>query len=163
MKQVKSTFRVLFVSQEIELKLLVDPAQRDKVFALCEQLAGTSPTVVELVNSYFDTPDLQLRHYDIGLRIRPCGLQREQTVKLAGAVTAGIHARPEFNCPIDDDHPDLTHFDAGIWPADFPLTSINSQLQQLFQTNFTRHRWHIASGQGRIEWVFDEGQVLAGT
>lgn len=163
MKQVKSTFRVLFVSQEIELKLLVDPAQRDKVFALCEQLAGTSPTVVELVNSYFDTPDLQLRHYDIGLRIRQCGLQREQTVKLAGAVTAGIHARPEFNCPVDDDHPDLTHFDAGIWPADFPLTSINSQLQQLFQTNFTRHRWHIASGQGRIELVFDEGQVFAGT
>src|SRR5690606_21282018 len=49
------------------------------------------------------------------------------------------------------------------WPDDLPFTSIKSQLEELFLTHFTLHRWHIASGQGRIELEFDEVDVLAGT
>ncbi|SDB14941.1 glutamate-ammonia-ligase adenylyltransferase [Pseudidiomarina indica] len=150
------------MSREIELKLLVEPAQKEAVLALCQQLAGNAPTVMVLANSYFDTPDLQLRHFDIGLRIRQREQQREQTVKLAGEVTAGIHSRPEYNCDITADTPDLTLFDDSIWPTQFPLATIQAQLQCLFQTNFTRHRWQLPSGQGCIELVFDEGWVIAG-
>lgn len=151
------------MSQEIELKLLVDAASKEKVLELCQSLAkDAEQTTMQLGNRYFDTADLRLRQHDMGLRIRQRGEEREQTIKLAGKVLGGMHSRPEYNAVITADMPDLTLFEEDIWPDDFPLFDINRELEEIFATNFTRHRWYIPSGEGRIELVYDEGVILAG-
>src|SRR5690554_5020537 len=164
MKQAKSMPKRELVSQEIELKLLVDPAQRETVLRLCQLLAKEQKsTTFELSNAYFDTDDLLLRQHDMGLRIRrrDGGDEREQTIKLAGKVLAGMHARPEYNVIVTGDRPDLTLFEEDIWPDEFPVFDIQRELVELFRTDFTRTRWKIPSGDGIIELVFDEGQIIA--
>ncbi|WP_411357948.1 CYTH domain-containing protein [Pseudidiomarina salilacus] len=151
------------MSQEIELKLLVEEAPADKVIALCQSLAKqVEMTEMHLSNSYFDTDDLRLRQHDMGLRIRQRGEQREQTIKLAGEVLGGMHSRPEYNVPTASDKPDLTLFDEAIWPEDFPFFDINRDLNELFTTDFTRYRWRIPSADGIIELVYDRGSIRAG-
>ena len=72
-----------------------------------------------------------------------------------------MHERPEYNVPTADMVPDLTLFDEDIWPDDFPVYDVQRDLQQLFVTDFKRHRWLLKSGAGVIEMVLDLGQVLA--
>ncbi|RUO60506.1 inorganic triphosphatase [Pseudidiomarina insulisalsae] len=151
------------MSQEIELKLLVDANAREKIMQLCQSLAkGAEHDTLHLRNSYFDTADLRLRQHDMGLRIRQHDDEREQTIKLAGEVLGGMHTRPEYNAVVTSDTPDLTLFEEDIWPDDFPLFDINRELEEIFATDFTRHRWHIPSAEGRIELVYDEGVIRAG-
>ncbi|KXS35019.1 MAG: phosphate binding CYTH domain-containing protein [Idiomarina sp. T82-3] len=155
------------MSQEIELKLLIEPQQRENTLNECrtvaqEHGAESSYQALELANAYFDTSDLRLRQYDMGLRIRRSGDQLEQTIKLAGRVLGGMHERPEYNLNVDSMEPDITLFDEGIWPDDFPVYDIQRDLQALFKTDFTRHKWHIPSGDGQIELVLDMGEIVAG-
>ncbi|MGM0480745.1 MAG: inorganic triphosphatase [Pseudomonadota bacterium] len=154
-------------SQELELKLTIEPNQRDNALAVCRELAEHYEQLskyqqLELENAYFDTSDLRLRQFDMGLRIRRSGDQLEQTVKLSGRVLGGMHERPEYNVPITDMNPDLTLFDEDIWPDDFPVYDIQRDLKQLFITDFTRHKWLLSSGAGQIELVLDLGQVKVG-
>ncbi|HBF47976.1 MAG TPA: adenylate cyclase, partial [Shewanella frigidimarina] len=70
----------------------------------------------KLTNGYFDTDDLQLRRWDMGLRVRGFDNQLEQTIKTAGRVVGGIHSRPEYNVNIDQKTPILSRFPKEIWP-----------------------------------------------
>ncbi|MDV6315832.1 CYTH domain-containing protein [Idiomarina sp. HP20-50] len=155
------------MSQEVELKLLIAPEQREKALEVCQLLANANQAKpgkeqFELKNAYFDTSDLRLRQFDIGLRIRTNKDHKEQTVKLAGRVMGGMHQRPEYNIEIDSDKPDLTLFDNEIWPEDFPVYDIQRDLDILFVTDFTRTRWKLPSGEGIIEMVFDQGYIESG-
>ncbi|MBF38806.1 MAG: phosphate-binding protein [Idiomarinaceae bacterium] len=155
------------MSQELELKLLIAPEKRDQALKVCQSLADarsgtTQKTQFELRNSYFDTSDLRLRQFDMGLRIRSHKDQKEQTIKLAGRVMGGMHQRPEYNVNVDSEKPDLTLFDSEIWPDDFPVYDIQRDLETIFVTDFTRTRWRLPSGDGVIEMVLDEGQIQAG-
>ncbi|RUO76925.1 phosphate-binding protein [Idiomarina tyrosinivorans] len=150
------------MSQELELKLVIEPSRKSAVLELCRQLAKQQPEdCLSLANAYFDTDDLRLRQFDIGLRIRSQEDQKEQTVKLAGRVIGGLHERPEYNVKIDQKQPDLRLFDEQIWPEDFPLEDVQRELHCIFETDFTRHRWRIPSEQGVIELVFDQGTIHA--
>ncbi|TRX53895.1 inorganic triphosphatase [Thalassomonas sp. M1454] len=115
----------------------------------------------ELGNNYFDTPDLQLRKADIGLRIRHSSVKAsEQTVKTAGQVIGGLHQRPEYNTTIDGEVPKLSLFDANIWPADFNIEKISANLTSLFATNFKRSTWLITCADDSIiELAYDSGVV----
>lgn len=151
------------MTQETELKLVLDAAQKETALGLCRQFShGQEEDRLTLQNTYYDTPDLQLRQYDIGLRVRRSGTEAEQTVKLAGEVFGGMHSRPEYSLPAPEQGPDISLFDESIWPDDFPAFDIQRELTELFTTNFTRHRWRIPSGDGIIELVLDEGEVLVG-
>ena len=153
-------------AQELELKLVIDPAQRDNALAVCRDIAAKFQKQADyqklnLENAYYDTSDLRLRQFDMGLRIRRSADQLEQTIKLAGRVLGGMHERPEYNVPTVEMAPDLTLFDADIWPDDFPVYDVQRDLQQLFVTDFTRHRFLLPSGDGYIECVLDLGQIEA--
>lgn len=153
-------------AQELELKLVIEPAQRENALSVCRDIAEqfqnrANYQELNLENAYYDTSDLRLRQFDMGLRIRRSGDQLEQTIKLAGRVLGGMHERPEYNVPGVEMVPDLTLFDADIWPDDFPVYDIQRDLQQLFVTDFTRHRFLLASGNGSIELVLDLGQIVA--
>ncbi|WP_371376918.1 CYTH domain-containing protein [Thalassotalea aquiviva] len=150
---------------EIELKYLVlgdnIPTQITKL--LTDNAVRFEYHTDTLSNRYFDTCDSTLRQHDIGLRVRKgsSGLW-EQTVKTSGTVLAGMHTRPEYNVDICRDHPDLTLFDRQIWPQDFVLEQVNSQLSCLFETNFTRHSWLINNADNsQFELVYDTGAIVA--
>ncbi|CCQ09471.1 Adenylate cyclase [Pseudoalteromonas luteoviolacea B = ATCC 29581] len=150
---------------EIELKFLLSDNEVPLVPGLLMQFAKTvnnKPTK-HLQNAYFDTPERDLRKFDIGLRTRCSDEQCEQTVKLAGEVVGGLHQRPEYNLPIDGGKPDLCAFERGIWPEALPFDEIVANIQPIFSTNFTRRKWVIETDNGSVlEVVLDKGQVTAG-
>lgn len=149
---------------EIELKFLVSEAVTPSIPALITQFAKTvtNKPSRNLQNAYFDTPSRELRALDIGLRTRCCDGVCEQTIKLAGDNVGGLHQRPEFNLPISGNRPELSAFDASIWPHGVQVDAIAENLYPLFSTNFIRRTWLVETQSGTlIEVVLDKGEVAA--
>ena len=149
---------------EIELKFLVSDAVIPLIPALITQFAKTvtNKPSRSLQNAYFDTPSRELRALDIGFRTRCADNQCEQTIKLAGEVVGGLHQRPEYNLPLDGSRPDLSAFDANIWPHGMQVNVIAQNLYPIFSTNFIRRTWLIETNSGaKIEVVLDKGEVAA--
>ncbi|PHM59913.1 CYTH domain-containing protein [Xenorhabdus sp. KK7.4] len=149
-------------SVEVELKLSVKPETistvRDRLFQLPNHY--TSPQ--HLTNIYFETPDNQLRRWDMGLRIRGFDQQYEMTIKTAGRVIGGLHQRPEFNVPLHQPKLNLALFPADIWPENTDITQLQAALTDLFSTDFSREKWLVNYGQSEIEVVLDKGEIRAG-
>ena len=180
---------------EIELKFLV----MDEDFTQNNSINNTRQSLTKILNlhkfnfvqtektinnDYFDTPTLNLRKNDIGLRVResslktqsqsstPSNVALEQTIKTSGKVIGGLHQRPEYNVSIESNIPDLTLFPQHIWSAEQNITDIQQQLQVIFSTNFTRSLWLITLDNNNefdqatdeenttvIELVFDQGVI----
>lgn len=115
--------------------------------------------VAELTNRYFETPANTLRHWDMGLRVRGVNKHREQTIKTAGKVVGGIHSRPEYNVDIDHDFPKLNLFPDEIWPSGTNIEQLQSQLHCLFNTDFTRQKWHVSVEDSLVEVALDLGRI----
>ena len=59
------------MNAEIELKLFFQLEQQQALIELLDSLPDSEPKACrKLSNAYFDTPDLQLRRWDMGLRVR---------------------------------------------------------------------------------------------
>ncbi|WP_077341528.1 inorganic triphosphatase [Pseudocolwellia agarivorans] len=147
---------------EIELKYLVFSDNTADIIStlLSKQKIDYIESVTQLGNCYFDTPDLNLRKHDMGLRIREKDGMLEQTIKTAGKLIGGLQQRPEFNVPITVKQPQLDLFPAEIWKPTQNLENIQNQLVSLFSTDFERHIWLINTAKGGVvEVVFDQGEV----
>ncbi|WP_448211280.1 CYTH domain-containing protein [Colwellia sp. MEBiC06753] len=152
------------MSTEIELKYLVDdPNIVEKLSGLLNQhnIAFKQKSRC-LTNTYFDTPDNQLRALDFGLRVRKADDYTEQTIKTAGVTLGGLHQRPEYNVAIAQSQPNLSLFPSDIWPEGLELNTLASSLVPLFTTDFTRHTWLISLDEGEIEVAYDQGQICSG-
>lgn len=149
---------------EIELKYLVlnEDVTSQISSLLTENQFNFTHTTKQLANHYFDTPDLSLRKLDMGLRVREIQGKFEQTIKTAGKAVGGLHQRPEYNYPIEQNLPILSMFPADIWGANTYYEEIQDQLLAIFTTNFTRNIWLIQNENGsEIELVFDKGEICA--
>lgn len=150
---------------EIELKYLVisDDVTDNISQVLTQQNITFTHSTKYLSNHYFDTPELNLRHHDMGLRVREVQGQFEQTIKTSGKAIGGLHQRPEYNYNISQNLPDLTMFPKDIWGAEQRIDEIQSKLLAIFTTNFTRNIWLIQFDNGSvIELVYDEGEISGG-
>ena len=162
------------MTTEIELKYLLLPTADtqsatnipEKITQILTQQGYAFKTVKkDLANYYLDTPNLNFRQLDMGLRVRTTkihsqSLRHEQTIKTAGEVIGGLHKRPEYNVELNDNNVRLALFPKSIWQG----TNINlDELQQaiipLFITNFARVTWTISLGQSVIELAFDHGII----
>lgn len=75
---------------EIELKLFFNENKRKTLIKLLDSTPSSDGKGCEkLTNGYFETPELTLRHWDMGLRVRGINAHREQTIKTAGQVVGG--------------------------------------------------------------------------
>ncbi|MCE9685586.1 CYTH domain-containing protein [Shewanella sp. AS16] len=154
---------------EIELKLFFPPNYQETLIKILDAFPGAEAHAeVQLANGYFDTPELQLRRWDMGLRVRRRDAHREQTIKTAGKVVGGIHSRPEYNVTITQNVPDLSLFPAKIWPEGADVAATQAGLTCLFHTDFTRRAWHIsvegadsACGASLVEVALDLGKITA--
>ncbi|AEG10192.1 adenylate cyclase [Shewanella baltica OS183] len=150
------------MNAEIELKLFFLPIYQESLINKLDSLDNAVPQGKRrLANGYFDTPDLQLRQWDMGLRVRGYDGYREQTIKTAGQVVGGIHSRPEYNVTIQADSPDLSLFPASIWPADADLAATQAQLTCIFHTDFYRRAWHVQIDNSVVEVALDIGEITA--
>ncbi|MBA6390357.1 CYTH and CHAD domain-containing protein [Colwellia sp. BRX10-3] len=116
----------------------------------------------QLANCYFDTPELNLRQHDMGLRVRRNNNHIEQTIKTAGQVVGGLHSRPEYNVDIDCDFPILTLFPNKIWQQGQSVSNIQHDLIVLFNTDFKRCTWLVNDVDGNVvELAFDQGTIAS--
>lgn len=150
---------------EIELKLLLaDGPQAQNIAALeafVAQYGSELGEPIALLNAYFETADQWFRRHDAGLRTRLKQGRFEQTIKLSGQQQGAMHVRPEYNVPCAGVVPQLASFPADIWPTDCDVTELQTQLQEVFRTDFTRRKALLCAGDSQIELVLDVGAVIA--
>ena len=145
---------------EVELKLEIDPDDAAR-FSDVPTLAGLKGETQELLSTYFDTPDQDLRRKGYGLRIRRKGGKRIQTVKAEGEAAAGLFVRPEWECAVKGDRPVL---DANAGPlAELFPPDVLGALAPLFETRVTRTIFDPAIAGATIELALDVGEAVAGT
>ncbi|MFQ2092428.1 inorganic triphosphatase [Aeromonas taiwanensis] len=145
---------------EIEIKFFVTSDIQDSLSNFLNSLEIISSDQARLGNVYFDTPALDLRRLDMGLRIRRSDHFSEQTIKCRGQVVGGLHARPEYNAPIDGSLPTLSAFPAEIWPSPVVRDEIQSRLVAQFSTDFLRRHWLVAFDGALIELAWDRGEIV---
>lgn len=152
------------MATEIELKYLVlgDNTVETITKILHRENIQFSYQEKQLANCYFDTPDLNLRQHDMGLRVRRNNSHIEQTIKTAGQVVGGLHSRPEYNVDIDSNSPILTLFPNEIWQQDQSVSNIQNNLVALFNTDFKRCTWLVTdSNSNVVELAFDQGEIAS--
>lgn len=149
---------------EIEIKFFVSTDIQEQLSNFLNKLDIISTDRARLGNVYFDTPDLELRRLDMGLRIRRSDHFCEQTIKCRGQAVGGLHARPEYNLPVTGEQPTLADFPDEIWPSPAVRDAIQSRLVAQFSTDFLRQHWLIAfesAGESaEIELAWDRGEIV---
>ncbi len=153
---------------EIELKFVtrqsVAAPFNDKVLPELKRqgMQVSAPRQMRLQNDYYDTPEHDFQARKMGFRVRGNNGEFEQTLKTHGDVRGGLHERAEYNVPLRNSQPDLTLFDARIWPADFDVSAVTGTLTRQFTTDFTRTAYDVTVENTVVEVVLDEGEVTTG-
>ncbi len=153
------------MSLEQEIKLLVVSDDKLDLSSLSwlEEFTDGVITTQNLRNTYFDTPNKDLRTQGVGLRLRQRDDVFLQTVKTAGMAKDGLHQRDEWEHELHNAHwvlaklrqPPLADMinDANIW----------SSLQPIFTTNFIRETMQLILPENtQVELAYDSGKVVAG-
>lgn len=147
---------------EIELKFITTPEGAEKLPARLAAWPNVHSAPQKLTNIYFETPDRQLRRWDMGLRIRGFGDSYEMTLKTTGKTVGGLHQRPEYNVALQKPELAIAQLPAEIWPQGCDVAALQAQLQPLFSTHFVREKWVVTYLNSEIEVAFDHGEVQAG-
>lgn len=144
------------MSTEIELKLQLTPKMAKKL-ASHPLLANIAPQKQRLLNTYYDTPQLDLHARRIAMRFRKKGWQWLLTVKSAEPASGGLAMRSEWETQATPgvfdfshvDNEELRHF----------LEQASGQLEPVFTTDFRRQIWHVPFGESLIELAVDRGTI----
>ena len=141
---------------ETELKLTLDAGQVAPLLA--HPLLGSPTQTQRLLNTYFDTPTLDLQARRMAVRERLAGDQWLLTVKTAGTSTGGLSRRQEWEGPTT---PGALDFAGLVSDADLAaeLMALREKLKALFRTDFERQRWVLSHAQARIEVALDQGHI----
>jgi len=144
------------MSTEIELKLQLSPKAARKL-ADHPLLANIQSQKQHLLNTYFDTPALELHARRVAVRFRKKGWQWLCTVKSAEPASGGLAMRSEWEAPATPGIFDFSHVDADDF-RDF-LERRQDQFEPIFTTDFRRQMWHVPFGESLIELAIDRGQI----
>ncbi len=144
------------MSTEIELKLQLSPKTAKKL-PTHPLLAGIQFQKQHLLNTYYDTPGLDLHARRIGLRFRKKGWQWLLTVKSAEPASGGLALRSEWETEATPGTFDFAHVDNPDL-RDF-LEHATKQLAPVFTTDFKRQIWHVPFGESLIELAVDRGSI----
>jgi inorganic triphosphatase YgiF len=141
---------------ETELKLNV--RQQDVAALLTHPLLSKPSQIQRLLNTYFDTPTLDLKQRRMAVRERLAGEQWLLTVKTAGKSVNGLSRRQEWEGPTT---PGALQFDKLVDDASLAadLMALRPNLKTLFCTDFERQRWVISHEGAQIEVALDQGHI----
>ena len=141
---------------ETELKLSLH--QQDVPALLTHPLLAPPAKVQRLLNTYFDTPALDLKQRRMAVRERLAGDQWLLTVKTAGKSENGLSRRQEWEAPTT---PGALDFAALVDDAQLAasLMALRAELKPLFRTDFERHSWILTHDNASIEVALDQGHI----
>ncbi len=141
---------------ETELKLSLNDADLPRL--LTHPLLGKGAGTQRLLNTYFDTPDLDLQERRMAVRERLAGEQWLLTVKTAGQSQNGLSRRQEWEAPTT---PGTLDFESLVDDAALAtdLMALRPALRALFCTDFERQRWVIEHAGAKIEVALDRGRI----
>jgi len=141
---------------ETELKLSLH--QQDVPALLAHPLLAAPAKVQRLLNTYFDTPALDLKQRRMAVRERLAGDQWLLTVKTAGKSENGLSRRQEWEAPTT---PGALDFATLVDDAELAasLMALRAELKPLFRTDFERHSWVLTHNNASIEVALDQGQI----
>ncbi|EWY38466.1 hypothetical protein N825_13340 [Skermanella stibiiresistens SB22] len=150
-------------SQEIELKLRVDPQHLPR-FRNSPAFAGSGRSAAKnLESTYYDTDDFRLRDREVTLRVRKQGREHVQTIKAGNEHSGGVFSRGEWECKIAGAEPDLSAVtDEEALRLLGPITQ--AELKPVFTSHIKRHVRVLngAAGHGPdtiIEAAIDQGEI----
>jgi inorganic triphosphatase YgiF len=146
------------MAAEIELKLLIDPADILKLRRMpaLKTWSTARPVSRKLVTTYYDMPDQALWHAGIALRVRRLGRGWIQTIKGGSALRAGLHQRMEWESPVVRSTPDLSKITDHALLKLFSHHALRDRLQPVFITRFRRTSWLLSFAEGdEIELSLD--------
>ena len=144
------------MSIEIELKLQLSPKTAKKL-ASHPSLANIPAQKVRLLNTYYDTPNLDLHSKRIAVRFRKKGEQWLLTVKSAKPASGGLAMRSEWETAATPGHFDFSHVDVDAM-REF-LEHASDEFEPIFTTDFRRQIWHVPFGESLIELAVDRGTI----
>lgn len=141
---------------ETELKLSL--RQQDVPALLAHPLLAAPAKVQRLLNTYFDTPALDLKQRRMAVRERLAGDQWLLTVKTAGKSVNGLSRRQEWEAPTT---PGTLDFAALVDDVELAasLMALRAELKPLFRTDFERHSWVLTHNGASIEVALDLGHI----
>jgi len=145
------------MAQETELKLALLAHDLPRLLSH-PLLAAQVPQRQRLLNTYFDTPDLDLMRQRLAVRERRVGRRTLLTVKTAGSSTGGLSRRGEWEGPTQAGALDFASLvdDAGLAHA---LVALAPRLVPVFRTDFMRRSWLLNLNGAQIEVALDEGHI----
>jgi triphosphatase len=125
---------------------------------LAHPLLAAPAHVQRLLNTYFDTPALDLKQRHMAVRERLAGTQWLLTVKTAGKSENGLSCRQEWEGPTT---PGALQFDTLVNDATLAadLMALRPNLKPLFCTDFERQRWVVTHDGAQIEVALDQGHI----
>ena len=144
------------MATEIELKLQLTP-QVARQLPAHPLLAGIKTQRQHLLNTYYDTPGLELHARRLAVRFRKKGWQWLLTVKSAEPASGGLAMRSEWETAAHPGEFDFSHVDNP--ELKIFLDNAAPQLQPIFTTDFRRTVWHVPFGESLIEMGVDRGSV----
>ncbi|MFZ7223716.1 inorganic triphosphatase [Avibacterium avium] len=150
------------MSTEIELKLLIPQFGLN---SFKQNLLKNTPHFHQqafLGNTYYDTADKFFAQHQMGLRVRKENQQFTLTLKTKGEALGGLHIRPEYNLPQQNETPDLAQL---VENYDLDPCWKTLALQPIFATDFARETFLIrpefSPEPVEIEVALDQGKILA--
>ena len=155
---------------EIELKLLIEPAQADALrgHALLKKYATGAPVRQQMTTTYFDTPDLYFSRHRAALRVRQAGTGWVHTLKDGNQVQGGLHSRNEWEAEIDQDAPDLAALRELVgatspWFDRLADEKLQRRIEPVFSNRIDRTAWTLQfPGGQQAELVLDQGELQRG-
>lgn len=155
---------------EVELKLLVESKFKDALLRhpLLSTEGAPKPHEQKQTDTYFDTPDLQLRNRSVGLRVRHADSSWIQNVKSGGSVQGGLHSRHEWELPVSGPAPELARLrdlidNKKIWRDVLGVPALRKSLGPVFTTKVKRIVWNLHLQDGaHIECALDQGTLEYG-
>ena len=141
---------------ETELKLSLNETDLPRL--LGHPLLTQTGATQQLLNTYFDTPELDLQKRSMAVRERLAGDQWLLTVKTAGRSQNGLSRRQEWEAPTT---PGALQFDTLVDDTALAteLMAMRPRLKALFCTDFERQRWLLSHADAQIEVALDQGRI----
>ena len=141
---------------ETELKLSLSAPDLPRL--LTHPLLAGPGSTQRLLNTYFDTPELDLQKRRMAVRERLAGDQWLLTIKTAGQSQNGLSRRQEWEAPTT---PGALQFDTLVDDTALAaeLMAMRPRLKALFCTDFERQRWLLSHADAQIEVALDQGRI----
>ena len=149
------------IETELKLRLAPEHLAKLKRHVLFKEHQLARASTQRLYNVYFDTPELDLHHSRMALRLRRKGQQWLQTLKGGGAIKAGLHQRNEWEVPVQGEALDFSAAVTAEWNELLPV-AWRERLQPLFITDFMRSTRLLEWQGAQIEVCMDLGQITGG-